>query len=108
MLHATSLTHLLLMQTLITLQTIQNYNVIRKIVMVFFFFHNTECGNKGNKLKGWLLLLLLNLLSLRLHRFSLWCCNVINERLKPEDSKGELINFLSSSDGIGHTYEAVT
>ncbi len=70
--------------------------------MVFFFFHNTECGNKGNKLKGWLLLLLLKENSLRLHRFSLWCCNVMNERLKPEDSKGELINYLSGLYCISH------
>ncbi len=52
-------------------------------------FHNTECGNKGNKLKSWsLLLLLLSLFSLRLHRLRIWGCHMMNERLeKPEDSK---------------------
>ncbi len=35
--------------------------------------------------------------SLRPHKFSLWGCRVMNERLKPEESKGELINSLSGS-----------
>ncbi len=48
-------------------------------------FHYTECGNKGNKLKSWLLFILL-LLSL-FHRLRVWGCHVMNERLKPEDSK---------------------
>ncbi len=30
-----------------------------------------------------------------------------NERLKPEDSRDELINTLSSPDSIGLAYEAV-
>ncbi len=34
------------------------------ISAMMVLFHNTECGNKGNKLKTWLLLLLLLLLSL--------------------------------------------
>ncbi len=32
----------------------------------------------------------------------------MNERLKPEDSGGELINSLSSSNCIGLAYEVVT
>ncbi len=32
----------------------------------------------------------------------------MNERLKPEDSKSELINSLSGSDCIGLAYGAVT
>ncbi len=32
----------------------------------------------------------------------------MSERLKPEDSRDELINSLSGSDGIGLVYEAVT
>ncbi len=32
----------------------------------------------------------------------------MNERLKPEDSEGELINSLSGSNCIGLAYEAVT
>ncbi len=32
----------------------------------------------------------------------------MNERLKPEDSGGELINSLSGSDCIGYAYGAVT
>ncbi len=66
-------------------------------------FHNTECGNKVNELKRWLLLLLLlSLFRLSRHRFSLWGCHVMNERLeKPEDSIDELINSLSGSDCIG-------
>ncbi len=38
-----------------------------------------------------------------LHRFSLWGCHVMNERLKPEDSRDELINSLSGSR-LFHTY----
>ncbi len=64
-------------------------------------FHNTECNNKGNKLKSWLLLLLLLIKSFSLrHRFNLWGCHVMNE--KPEDSKGELINSLSDSYCSSH------
>ncbi len=33
---------------------------------------------------------------------------MMNERLKPEDSRDELINSLSGSDCIGLVYEAVT
>ncbi len=51
-------------------------------------FHNTECGNKGNKLKSWLLLLLLSL-------FPSDCIGLayerLNERLKPEDSRDEIL-----------------
>ncbi len=36
---------------------LQIINVLISVMMVLF--HNTECGNKGNKLKSWLLLLLL-------------------------------------------------
>ncbi len=43
-----------------------------------------------------------------LHRFNLWGCHVMNERLQPEDSKGELIHSLSGSYCIGLTYGAVT
>ncbi len=32
----------------------------------------------------------------------------MSERLKPEDSRDELINSLSGSDCIGLVYEAVT
>ncbi len=50
-------------------------------------FHNTECGNKGNKLKSWLLLLL-SLFPSYCIGFSLWGCHVRNEQLKkPEGSK---------------------
>ncbi len=57
------------------------------VTVMMVLFHNTECGSKGNKLKSWLLLLLLLIhFSLRLHRFSLRGCHVMNERLKPEDS----------------------
>ncbi len=38
---------------------------------------------------------------LRLHRLSLQGCHVMNERLKPEDLRDELINSLSGSDWIG-------
>ncbi len=62
-------------------------------------FHNTEYGDKGNKLKSWLLLLLS---IFPLDRLSLWGCHLMNERLKPEVSKGELINSLSGSCCIGH------
>ncbi len=81
-----------------------------RISVMMVLFNNTECGNKGNRLKSWLLLLLLllSLFSLRLHRFSLWGCHVMNERLKPEDSRDELINSLSGSDCIGYAYGAVT
>ncbi len=68
-------------------------------------FHNTECGNTDNKLKGWLFIIIIIIIkyfSLRLHRFSLWCYHVINERLKPEDSRDELINSLSGSYCISH------
>ncbi len=85
---------------------LQFINVWISVMMVLF--HNTECGNKGNTLKSWLLLSLLSLFSLRLHRFSLLGCHVMNERLKPEDSGGELINSLSGSNCIGLAYEAVT
>ncbi len=44
------------------------------------FTLNTECGNKGIKLKSCLLLVLLLLSLFR-------SCHVMNERLKPEDSK---------------------
>ncbi len=44
-------------------------------------FHNTECGNKDNKLKSWLLLSLFPLDCIGL-------AHVMNERLeKPEDWK---------------------
>ncbi len=33
---------------------------------------------------------------------------MMNERLKPEDSRDELINSHSGSDSIGLVYEAVT
>ncbi len=56
-------------------------NVWISVMMVLF--RNTECGNKGNKLKSWLLLLLL------LSIFPSYCIShVRNERLeKPKDSK---------------------
>ncbi len=38
---------------------LQFINVWISVMMVLF--HNTECGNKGNKLKSWLELLLLSL-----------------------------------------------
>ncbi len=38
---------------------LQFINVWISVMMVSF--HNTECGNKGNKLKSWLLLSLLSL-----------------------------------------------
>ncbi len=38
----------------------------------------------------------------------LWGCHMMNERLQPEDSKGELIHSLSGSYCIGLTYGAVT
>ncbi len=51
-------------------------------------FHNTECGNKGNKLKSCFLFIIVKSFSLRLHMFSLWGFHVMNEWLKkPEDSK---------------------
>ncbi len=65
-------------------------------------FHNTECGNKG------LVIIIIKSFSLRLHRFSLWGCHVRIERLKPEDSRDELINSLSGSDCIDYAYGAVT
>ncbi len=34
----------------------------------------------------------------------LWGCHMMNERLQPEDSKGELIHSLSGSYCIGLTY----
>ncbi len=54
-------------------------------------FHDTECGNNE-------LVIIINIksFSLRLHKFSL--CHVMNEQLKPEDSRDELINSLSGSD----------
>ncbi len=62
-------------------------------------FHNTACSNNGNKLKSWLLLLLLSL-------FPLDCIGLAymsrDERLKAEDLKGELINSLSGSYCISH------
>ncbi len=63
-------------------------------------FHKTECGNKGNKLKSWLLLL--SIFPLDLHRFSLRGCHVMNERLKTEDSRDELINYRSGSYCTSH------
>ncbi len=65
------------------------------------FSHKTECGNKGNKLKE-LFIIIIKSFSLRLHRFSLWGGHVMNERLKPEDSRDELINSLSGSYCISH------
>ncbi len=89
---------------------LQFINVWISVMMVLF--HNTECGNKGNKLKSWLLLLLLSLFPsdciglaygavtwwmndsnpktremkfsfrLWLHRLRVWGCHVMNERLK--------------------------
>ncbi len=43
-----------------------------------------------------------------LRGFSVWGCHVTNDRLKPEDSRDELINTLSGSDCRGLAYEAVT
>ncbi len=42
-------------------------------------FHNTECGNKGSKLKSWLLLLL--------SLFPSDCIGLAYEAVKPKDSK---------------------
>ncbi len=68
------------------------------------FSHKTECGNKGNKLKELfiIIIIIIKSFSLRLHRFSLWGGHVMNERLKPEDSRDELINSLSGSYCISH------
>ncbi len=49
-------------------------------------FHNTECGNKGNKLNS--CFIIIKSFPLRPHRLSLRGCHVMNEQLeKPEDSK---------------------
>ncbi len=71
-------------------------------ISVMVLFHNTECGNKGNKLKS---LSLLSLFSLRLHRFSLWGCHVMNERLKPEDSNRwtNSVQMLRMRDWTNHS-----
>ncbi len=68
---------------------LQFINVWISVMMVLF--HNTECSNKGNKLKSWLLLLLLSLIksiiksfSLRLHRFSLWDCHRVSLFIKSQ------------------------
>ncbi len=64
---------------------LQFINVWISIMMVLF--HNTECGNKGNKLKvGYYYYYKVFSLRLPLYRFSLWGCHMMNERLKPEDS----------------------
>ncbi len=47
----------------------------------------------------------------KLTNFSIQCCHVMwqkNERIKPKNSRDELINSLSGSDCIGLVYEAVT
>ncbi len=63
-------------------------------------FHNIECSNKCNKQKSRLLLLLLRFFPLRLHRLSLRGCHVMNERLKPDDSKVELLNSLPAHTAL--------
>ncbi len=83
---------------------LQFINVWISAMMVLF--HNTECVIKCNKLKSLILLVLT--FSLRLHRFSLWGGHVMNERLKPEDSRDELINSLSGSNCIALAYGTVT
>ncbi len=65
-------------------------------------FHNAECGNKGNKLKSWLLFLSWSLFPLDCTGLAYLCPLSRDERLKPADSKGELINSLSGSYCINH------
>ncbi len=71
------------------------YKCVISVMLVLFY--NTECGNKGNKLKS-CLLLLLSLFSLRLNRLRVWGSHMMNEWLKPEDSK-QVNN--SSTEPIG-------
>ncbi len=54
------------------------YKCVISVMLVLFY--NTECGNKGNKLKSCLLLLLLlSLFSLRLNRLRVWGSHMMNE-----------------------------
>ncbi len=61
---------------------LQFINVWISVMMVLF--HNTECGNKGNKTKELVIIIIIFIKSspLRLHRFSLRGCQVMNEPLK--------------------------
>ncbi len=69
-------------------------------------FHNTECGNKGNTLKSWLLLSLSlfpsDCIGLAYEAVT-WWTNDSNPK-----TRDELINSLSGSNCIGLVYEAVT
>ncbi len=64
---------------------------------------------KNERLERWINRFSLQLI---LHRFKfrLRGCHMTNERLKPEDSRDELINYLSSSYciGLSFVYGAVT
>ncbi len=68
---------------------LQFINMWISVMMVIF--HNTECGNKGNKLKSLVIIIIIKYFPLRLHRLRVWGCHVMNKRLKPEDSRDELI-----------------
>ncbi len=69
-------------------------------------FQNTECGNKLKSLFIIIIIIIIiKYFSLRQHSIGLglaYGCHVMNERLKPEDSEGELINSLSSSYCTSH------